>query len=330
MHDETARASEDLANYLSPDSIIHGGSKKEELPANCKEHAIAAGWPVGENATGITHLCTASYQSTFMKKILPIVLLFVFACRNDQPTGETPPPVPVVSSSLVKQSGDCTDPAPASKCAEVRFSFPVVTDAQHPLKKPVEQWAYSFLAGLLDPTAPAEEILDDQSLQNLINDFFAMHEELVADFPEAPAWYTVESKDSVLLNDGRLLSLRMSGYSYTGGAHPNFILAAVSFDAQTGRRIDLSDLVTDLDALAKVAEQFYRREKAEIFEEGFDFDPEWPFVLPAAAAITAEGIYMGYMPYEVAPYAVGSAEFVIPFSEINDLLKPGWQVTQSQ
>ncbi len=261
-----------------------------------------------------------------MKRLfLPLSILVFFACRNEPPVEEAPQPVPVISKSLVKQNGDCSEPTPESKCAEVRFSYPEVTEDRHPLKVPVEQWAYSFMASLLDPTTPSEEIPDDQSLQHLIADFFSMHKELVAEFPEAPAWYTVECNDTVLLNDGKVLSLAMSGYSYTGGAHPNFILAAASFDVASGRRIELTDIVTDLDALAKIAEEFYRREKAVAFEEGFDFDPDWPFVLPSASALTAEGIYMAYMPYEVAPYAVGSAEFVIPFSDIEDLLKPEWQ-----
>lgn len=264
-------------------------------------------------------------KTTFMKYLLPLLILVFFACSNEQAAEETPQPVEVISKSLEKQSGDCDEPTPESKCAEVKFSYPAIDDDKHPLKEPVEMWAYSFMASLLDPTAPAEEIPDDQSLQHLIDDFFSMHKELVEEFPEAPAWYTVESSDTVLLNDGKVLSLAMSGYSYTGGAHPNYILAAASFDAQTGRRIELSDVVSDLDALAKIAEQYYREEKAEAFEEGFDFDPDWPFVLPSASALTAEGIYMAYMPYEVAPYAVGSAEFVIPFSEIKDLLKPAWQ-----
>lgn len=259
------------------------------------------------------------------KYLLPLILLTCIACRNEQPAEEVPQPIEVTNKSIIKQSGDCNDPTPESKCAEVKFSYPAIPEAQHPLHKPVEQWAYSFMASLLDPTTPSEEMIDDQSLQHLVDDFFTMHKELVDEFPEAPAWYTVESNDSILLNDGKVLSLLMSGYSYTGGAHPNYILAAMSLDAATGRQIQLSDVVTNQDSLAKVAEKHYRQVKAEAFDEGFDFDPDWPFVLPSAAALTADGIYMAYMPYEVAPYAVGSAEFVIPFSEIKDLLLPQWQ-----
>lgn len=259
-----------------------------------------------------------------------LLLLYLVACRNEPPAETLPKPVPIVSQSIVKTSGDCDDPESSTNCAEVKFSYPVVSEKEHRLKKPVEQWAYSFLASLLDPTAPAEEIPDDGALQHLIEGFFSMHKELLAEFPEAPAWYTVEANDTILLNDGKVLSLAMNGYSYTGGAHPNYVLAAVSFDALSGRRIEMSDLVTDQEALAKIAEEYYRKEKAEAFEEGFDFAPDWPFVLPTAYALTADGIYMAYMPYEVAPYAIGSAEFVIPFSEIKHLLKPQWQPPQIQ
>ena len=116
--------------------------------------------------------------------------------------------------------------------------------------------------------------------------------------PDAPANYTVEVNDTVLLNDGKHLTLRLNGYNFMGGAHPNATSAVATWEATTGKLVKLEDLVTDLPALQKLAEQKFREAKADAFKEGFEFTPDWPFKLADNTGLTDKGIFFCYVPYE--------------------------------
>ena len=79
--------------------------------------------------------------------------------------------------------------------------------------------------------------------------------------------------------------------------------------------------MTDKNALRVLAEKAFRTERAEAFNEGFDFDETFVFDLPINFGLTETGILFYYNAYEVGPYALGSTEFVIPFAELGNLAK---------
>ena len=45
-------------------------------------------------------------------------------------------------------------------------------------------------------------------------------------------------------------------------------------------------------------------------------------------ALTKDGLKFVYNPYEIAPYAMGQQEIVIPYSELKSLLKPNALLTK--
>jgi hypothetical protein len=243
------------------------------------------------------------------------------ACKQQQPM-----PLDVKSLAIQKSSGpDCGKPDTAIfNCATIDFSYPQLASGPDSLRKAVDDWARDFITGWL---AMAEEPDNMPPLDEAIAGFFKMHEEQVRDMPDGLAHYFAGSTDTVLLNDGKHLTLRLDGHSYTGGAHPNSSSAVATWAVPSAKKLALDQLVTDLDALQALAEKKFREVRADLFVPGEDgqplhqFDEAFPFKLADNTGLVADGIYFCYVPYEVGPYAIGSTEFVLTFGELKGLLR---------
>lgn len=258
--------------------------------------------------------------------ILFAFLAFLVACGNDHPTtNDQHHPVDITHTQLIEMKGPCDTANQILNCAQVRLKFPEIGNGDHLLRQPLQKWVDNFLLGILDGGLPAEEVIGSPSKNEMVGRFIEMQQQIATEMPELMAWYTAEVTDTVLLNDGRWLSVALYGYTNTGGAHPNSYCAAATFDTATGKELGLSEVISDPEALKAIAEKHYRRANPEAFADGFDFGPEWPFELPSAFCLTADGLYLSYMPYEVAPYSMGAVEFVIPFSELNEMALIDWQ-----
>jgi hypothetical protein len=267
-----------------------------------------------------------------MKNSLTLALFFAAAiflaaaCNTDKAQEDTTQPVVLESLTIQKKSGpDCDKPDSLRlNCVEINFRYPSVKDAGSPLKPIVEAWSKDFLTSLI---AYAEEPDNMPPLDEAIQNFINMHDEMVAEIPDGPAYYMAEAWDTVLLNDGKRLTLKIDGYNYAGGAHGNSAAAVATWDVATGQQVHLGDLVTDMEALKARAEKKFREVKAEVFKPeseggwGFNFDETFPFKIADNTGLTGNGIYFCYVPYEVGPYAMGSTEFVLSFDEIKDLMK---------
>ncbi|MBI1224870.1 MAG: DUF4163 domain-containing protein [Bacteroidetes bacterium] len=263
--------------------------------------------------------------------LYPLVIVVLFlgvllqACKNEKPT---PPPAPLTVETLKierKNGPDCDNPDTLIfNCAEVKFSYPNLKDGPDSLRQAVDDWAKEFMTGWV---GMSEEPDNFPPLDEAINNFFNMHQEQVKEMPDAPAYYIAETVDTVLLNDGKYLTLKLDGYSYMGGAHPNASSAVTTFEVATAKKISLDQLVTNLDSLKVIAEKKFRSVRKDIFEPGadgepgFEFDDVFEFKLADNIGLVKDGIYFIYVPYEVGPWAIGATEFVLPYSEIQQIRK---------
>jgi hypothetical protein len=228
-------------------------------------------------------------------------------------------PVTIETLHMERKNGpDCDKPDSLRlNCVEVNFSYPTIKEGPEALKTAVDTWARDFLTGMV---AFADEPDNMPPLEEAIQGFFHLHDEAVRDFPDGPAYFVAETKDTLLFNDGKYLTLKLDGYSYAGGAHPNPTSTVVTWEITAGRKLKLENLVGDLPALQKIAEQKFRQVRADDFKEGFEFDETFPFKLADNTGLLKDGIYFCYVPYEVGPYAMGYTEFVIPFIDIQQIL----------
>ncbi|MBP3301748.1 MAG: DUF3298 domain-containing protein [Opitutales bacterium] len=123
---------------------------------------------------------------------------------------------------------------------------------------------------------------------------------------------------------GNRVSVLVSRYEDTGGAHGNSIFFCLNFDLAGKKRIFLKDVFKEesIPALEKLLrEHDPRREDAE-----FSYSPEKGEIpLPPRATenflILPDEILFVYSPYELDCYAAGTILIHVPVAELRDLLK---------
>jgi hypothetical protein len=266
-----------------------------------------------------------------MMNLLPaltLISLLAFAsqsCKNEAPPA-APKPLTVESLKIERKKGvDCDSPdSLVFNCAWVNFKYPTLKDGSDSLKQAVDTWAREFMTGWV---GMAEEPDNLPPLDDAINAFFNMQAEAAKEMPDMRSVYVAETADTVLLNDGKHLTLMLDGYSDTGGAHPSASSAVATWDVATAKKLTLEQLVTDLNALQALAEKKFKEVRPELFtpdESGtppFTFDETFPFKLADNTGLVKDGIYFIYVPYEVGPYAIGETEFVLTYEELKGIRK---------
>jgi hypothetical protein len=248
------------------------------------------------------------------------VLIMLYACV---PPEKSPEPIVIERGSFVKMAGRDCDKVDSEVhfCSKINLNWPVVKSGNKTLQRNVAQWSKVLLVGLLSFELSEKEAANT-SLEKAAETFISSHDSFTEEAPDAPMGeWTAESTDTVLYNDGRYLTLQISGYVFTGGAHGNHPGVIATFDVATGKQLGWKDLITDEEQVKFIIEKQFRKERSEIFEEGYEFNEYFPFALPQGFGLTADGLYCYYSPYEVTPYAYGTTAFVVPYSELGDLLK---------
>lgn len=145
-----------------------------------------------------------------------------------------------------------------------------------------------------------------------------------------PQWAAMErSLDlSVARSDDGVLSFAVVNDVYDGGAHGMYWITGLSFDRLTGARLSLADLSDEPAA--------FRNACIDEILRQCEGNPEiWPeSQVPIRQAVeqivdrdswylTADGLIFRSDPYELAAYASGALEFVIPY-DILPGLKPAY------
>ncbi len=130
---------------------------------------------------------------------------------------------------------------------------------------------------------------------------------------------------SVERGDGAVLSLLCVDYAYTGGSHGKGDYVGMCFNTMTGAKLALSDIFTDTGALgAKAAEAVETQAAAMDESEGFSGLRE--FVDSALEGghwyLNNEGLALVASEGEIAPESDGSFTFVLPYAELEGLIKP--------
>lgn len=120
----------------------------------------------------------------------------------------------------------------------------------------------------------------------------------------------------------KLLELQLDGYSYPfGAAHGNPTRVYTHTDLDTGTFYQLPDLFKPGSDYIKVI--------SDIIGEQIRRDPQYSYVwLDSYKGIAKDqlfhlspnALHIFFSPYEIAPYAAGFPEFIVPFSQINSIL----------
>jgi DNA-dependent RNA polymerase auxiliary subunit epsilon len=130
--------------------------------------------------------------------------------------------------------------------------------------------------------------------------------------------YIAASSYKVYYNKNQFLSLVVTHYLYTGGAHGMSYMKGYNIDLKTGKDYALSEVFPQGYDYKRIIDEVVLKEmengREKYFEEAItNFNgiaKEHPFYIEEDSLI----VYFGE--YEIAPYAAGKPEFRIPFSKL--------------
>lgn len=134
--------------------------------------------------------------------------------------------------------------------------------------------------------------------------------------------YVLQAKYSVVKYSEKVSNVIFHGYLYTGGAHGMPIIRTFIFDVSSGQRLTLADLFqSGTDYLGAMSDF----SAAEIARRDVS-DPDWikSGTEPKPENyqeyyLTREGLMVIFPPYQVAAYAAGPQEVLIPFDRLKGL-----------
>ena len=124
-----------------------------------------------------------------------------------------------------------------------------------------------------------------------------------------------------------LVVVQLDSYVFSGGAHGASTTQYINWLPKVDRLLTLETMI--LPSAAKKFEEALRRQHAEWLktntvaqENPAAYSKAWPFTMSDNVALLAEGLAVTYDPYVLAPYSFGRPTFVIPYSELNGILRP--------
>lgn len=127
--------------------------------------------------------------------------------------------------------------------------------------------------------------------------------------------------------DGRVISLVDSYSEYMGGAHGNYGDSGVNFDAGSGQRLNLGDILKDEEGFRTEATDYITQKLEQEYGEGLFPDYKdtveqlWDREEDSFWYFTGAGITIILNPYEVGPYAMGKAEVTLPYHRFSRYMK---------
>ena len=183
--------------------------------------------------------------------------------------------------------------------------------------------AYPELAAALDKYSNDIVESDKKAFEQYCTDA----REQYAESGDTEGHYSDETNLDVVRADSNVFSVRLGNYSYIGGAHGYYYNDGVTFDSRTGKKLGLTDIISDIDALKSVLkEQLLANYDPVMF---FDLDGYFnDFNTEAACwSLNSTGIDFYFNPYEIAPYASGQQMVTLTYAEHPELFNEKYTET---
>lgn len=162
---------------------------------------------------------------------------------------------------------------------------------------------------------------DYNNLDDALKAFDEQYKTFKTDFEEDMLPWELAMETEITYQSNKVITIAVSSYSDTGGAHGNDAIRLLNFNTTTGKLYTLSDMISDENAFKNLAENHF--EKNLEFENRTisEFFFGEAFQLPENIGFSDEGLILLYNVYEIASYSEGYTEFVISFDDLGDNLK---------
>ncbi|MDD7887145.1 DUF3298 and DUF4163 domain-containing protein [Flavivirga sp. 57AJ16] len=158
--------------------------------------------------------------------------------------------------------------------------------------------------------------ITSKSIEESITSFNKEFQTFKTDAPETVMPWEAQIDGEVMFQSLEIVSIAITSYVNTGGAHGILNIAFLNFETDTGNLIPNDRLFKDIEGFKKVARTYFGK---TINDEDVVLNVD-TFKLPANIAYNEEGIVLLYNTYEIAPYSTGIIEFTIPVKDVSSFL----------
>lgn len=255
--------------------------------------------------------------------------LALTACQKPKDTEQKPSPVEaVIQAEQVQASGDIM-----VKKEPAQYTLPVCEGKDCPevdiqrleTNKP---WINQFLDRkilTLSNLQFSEEIAKPTTIQANLDRFVAAaKQDAIA--RGQPVAYSLQVDPEFLGQRGQVASFKIITAYYTGGAHGGASDNYYNLELKQKKQLMLNDIVLP-DQQQKLRDQLYMQftewvKKDDSKVNLAEYEQTWPFTLTENFSFTDTGLLFSYGQYEIGPYVAGMPEFVVPYTQLNGIIKP--------
>lgn len=159
------------------------------------------------------------------------------------------------------------------------------------------------------------------TVDEAISNFDDEYAKIKSDFPDSKMIWEATFDGEVTYQSSEVITIALSSYLNTGGAHGTAMIKMLNFDTKSGAEISFDSMILNMEDFQKLVETHFK--KAISQKKNADFkDYFWDkgFSLPENMGLSEEGLICFYNVYEIAPYSEGATEFVIPFEDLENYL----------
>jgi len=242
-----------------------------------------------------------------------LIVLFI-GCKNDHQLTFAP---------ITISGDDC------STCPKVLISVPEVLGNLKVAENINNSISEEIISMLL---FEEKENIEVRTIAEAIESFNSGYIEMTELYDDEGENWEAKISGRVTYEDKNTLTIALDSYLFTGGAHGYTSGRFLNFDKKKGSELEVWQLFKDKDEFTKFAEAKFREQEKIPREKpinytGFMFE-RGSFHLPENIGLTDKGVQLLYNQYEVASFADGPIELVLPYDESAEYLK-GKLKTQS-
>ena len=254
-----------------------------------------------------------------MKKLIFFVVfpLVFYTCRTKTEEKKTPVSYEMKNFRVESAGGCITDTV---QCAYYEVSYPEFTGLDTAVERTLKQRVDASIS-MGNPEA------EGQTMKQIGEGFIKDYEDFKNDIPDAAGGWHYSGKVKVEILTDTLMSLSLQEEYYTGGAHGGHGTYFINAIPSTGAEFTLDNLLKEgyEEALTKLGEKVFRQvreiqDTASLNENNFEF-PDDKFQLNKNYGFKKEGIVFFYNSYEIAAFATGPTELLIPYERVREWMK---------
>jgi len=254
-----------------------------------------------------------------MKNILGVLLfaIILVSCNKRDEDKRLDVSYEMKKFRIESPTGCASDTA---QCASYEVNYPEFSGLDSAVAKKIRR-ELDAMVSMGNPEAVGK------TMKQIGEEFVRDYDDFKKEMPESSGGWYYNADISVEVATDTLISLTVAEDYFTGGAHGGSGTYFININPKTGAEFTLDNLFKSgyQEPVTKIGDEVFRRvreipDTASLNENYFEF-PDDKFQLNQNYGFRKDGIVFFYNSYEIAPYAAGPTEVLIPYERIRDLLK---------